>query len=143
MLAFIIITIARGWNLLFFLITSTDVIALVEEIRKGEPLITTSCKDYVINLVRRLQEKLGEPEDHKFYLSKVRVIFKIILEIWGFHWNVVIMFLEVCIVPESNIWTLLLISCVFLITSPLLQRLNMAWLCLSGIPPKGQRYNCS
>lgn len=67
----------------FFLIISTDVIALVEEIQKGEPLITASCKEYVINLVRRLQEKLGEQEDHKFYLFKVRVIFKIILEIWG------------------------------------------------------------
>lgn len=67
----------------FSLIISTDVIALVEEIQKGEPLITASCKEYVINLVRRLQEKLGEQEDHKFYLFKVRVIFKIILEIWG------------------------------------------------------------
>lgn len=83
MFAFIIITIARDEICFFSLIISTDVIALVEEIQKGEPLITASCKEYVINLVRRLQEKLGEQEDHKFYLFKVRVIFKIILEIWG------------------------------------------------------------
>uniref|UniRef100_A0A8V0ZUQ5 Dynein assembly factor with WD repeat domains 1 n=1 Tax=Gallus gallus TaxID=9031 RepID=A0A8V0ZUQ5_CHICK len=49
----------------------TDVIALVEEIQKEEPLITASCKEHVIRLVQRLQEKLGEKEDHKFYLFKV------------------------------------------------------------------------
>uniref|UniRef100_G1N2M7 Uncharacterized protein n=1 Tax=Meleagris gallopavo TaxID=9103 RepID=G1N2M7_MELGA len=59
----------------------TDVIALVEEIQKEEPLITASCKEHVICLVQRLQEKLGEQEDHKFYLFKVRNIFKMTLEI--------------------------------------------------------------
>ncbi|XP_010163052.1 dynein assembly factor with WDR repeat domains 1-like, partial [Antrostomus carolinensis] len=49
----------------------TDAIALVEEIQKEEPLITASCKEHIIHLVQRLQEKLGEKEDHKFYLFKV------------------------------------------------------------------------
>lgn len=65
----------------FFFITSTDVIALVEEIQKEEPLITASCKEHVIRLVQRLQEKLGKKEDHKFYLFKVRNFFKMTLEI--------------------------------------------------------------
>ncbi|KAJ6669341.1 hypothetical protein lerEdw1_008150 [Lerista edwardsae] len=49
----------------------TDVEALVEDIRKAEPLITASRKDQVVNLVLRLQEKLGQQVDHKFYLFKV------------------------------------------------------------------------
>ncbi|XP_027542064.1 dynein assembly factor with WDR repeat domains 1 isoform X3 [Neopelma chrysocephalum] len=49
----------------------TDVTALVEEIRKGEPLITAACVEHVILLVRRLQQKLGEKENHKFSLFKV------------------------------------------------------------------------
>ncbi|XP_043348416.1 dynein assembly factor with WDR repeat domains 1 isoform X4 [Dermochelys coriacea] len=50
---------------------STDVGILVEEIRKAEPLITASRKEQVIHLILRLQEKLGQQEDHKFYLFKV------------------------------------------------------------------------
>ncbi|EMP40321.1 WD repeat-containing protein 69 [Chelonia mydas] len=50
---------------------STDVGTLVEEIRKAEPLITASRKEQVIHLILRLQEKLGQQEDHKFYLFKV------------------------------------------------------------------------
>ncbi|XP_009989269.1 PREDICTED: dynein assembly factor with WDR repeat domains 1 [Tauraco erythrolophus] len=49
----------------------TDAIALVEQIQKAEPLITALRKEHVIHLVRRLQEMLGEKEDHKFYLFKV------------------------------------------------------------------------
>ncbi|XP_075793733.1 dynein assembly factor with WD repeat domains 1 isoform X1 [Pelodiscus sinensis] len=49
----------------------TNVGALVEEIRKAEPLITASRKEQVIHLILRLQEKLGQQEDHKFYLFKV------------------------------------------------------------------------
>uniref|UniRef100_A0A803VME8 Dynein assembly factor with WD repeat domains 1 n=1 Tax=Ficedula albicollis TaxID=59894 RepID=A0A803VME8_FICAL len=49
----------------------TDVTALVEEIQKGEPLITASCLEHVIHLVQRLQEKLGEKQNHKFSLFKV------------------------------------------------------------------------
>uniref|UniRef100_A0A670YSJ0 Dynein assembly factor with WD repeats 1 n=1 Tax=Pseudonaja textilis TaxID=8673 RepID=A0A670YSJ0_PSETE len=48
----------------------TDVEALVEDIRKAEPLITQSRKDQVVHLILRLQEKLGQV-DHKFYLFKV------------------------------------------------------------------------
>ncbi|KAG8135982.1 hypothetical protein E2320_008957, partial [Naja naja] len=50
--------------------TATDVEALVEDIRKAEPLITQSRKDQVVHLILRLQEKLGQV-DHKFYLFKV------------------------------------------------------------------------
>lgn len=57
--------------------------ALVEEIQKREPLITASCLEHVIHLVQRLQEKLGEKQNHKFSLFKVRGIFKIILGILG------------------------------------------------------------
>lgn len=57
---------------------STDVAALAEEIRKAEPLITASRKEQVVHLILRLQEKLGEQEDHKFYLFKVRGLFRII-----------------------------------------------------------------
>lgn len=82
-----------------FLIISTDVTALVEEIQKGEPLITASCLEHVTYLVQRLQEKLGEKQNHKFSLFKVRGIFKIILGIlWGLTWDTVIMFLLLFIV---------------------------------------------
>ncbi|KAH0624028.1 hypothetical protein JD844_007319, partial [Phrynosoma platyrhinos] len=50
---------------------TTDVGALVEDIRKAEPLITASRKDQVVHLILRLQEKLGQPVDHKFHLFKV------------------------------------------------------------------------
>lgn len=52
----------------------TDVEALVEDIRKAEPLITQSQKNQVVHLILRLQEKLGQQLDHKFYLFKVRVM---------------------------------------------------------------------
>lgn len=84
---------------IFFLIISTDVTALVEEIQKGEPLITAPCLEHVIHLVQRLQEKLGEKQIHKFSLFKVRGIFKIILGIWGsLSCDTVSMFLLLCIV---------------------------------------------
>lgn len=84
----------RGFVIWSFpLITSTDASALVEEIRRGEPLITASCQEHVIHLVQRLQEVLGGKEDHKFYLCKVRGIFKTIWGIWGhFSCNVVSVF---------------------------------------------------
>jgi len=99
--------VGLGFWFFFFLIISTDAIALVEEMRKGEPLITASCKEHVIHLVRRLQEKLGEKEDHKFCLFKVRGIFKIMWGILGgFSCDVASMFLLLHIVPKSKIWTL-------------------------------------
>ncbi|XP_048200108.1 dynein assembly factor with WDR repeat domains 1 isoform X4 [Perognathus longimembris pacificus] len=51
--------------------SSTDVGALVEEIQKVEPLITTSRTQQVTLLVQRLQEKLAQHSDHSFYLFKV------------------------------------------------------------------------
>ncbi|KAJ8792775.1 hypothetical protein J1605_019481 [Eschrichtius robustus] len=51
--------------------TSTDVNALVEEIQKAEPLITASRADQVKLLIQRLQNKLGQYSNHKFYLFKV------------------------------------------------------------------------
>lgn len=53
---------------------STDIDALVEEIKKTEPLITASRTEQVKQLLQRLQEKLGQQDDHKFYLFKVRNI---------------------------------------------------------------------
>uniref|UniRef100_A0A2K6F3T1 Dynein assembly factor with WD repeats 1 n=1 Tax=Propithecus coquereli TaxID=379532 RepID=A0A2K6F3T1_PROCO len=50
---------------------STDVNALVEEIHKAEPLITASRTEQVKLLIQRLQEKLGQHGNHKFYLFKV------------------------------------------------------------------------
>uniref|UniRef100_A0A8C2NJ66 Dynein assembly factor with WD repeat domains 1 n=1 Tax=Capra hircus TaxID=9925 RepID=A0A8C2NJ66_CAPHI len=50
---------------------STDVSALVEEIQKAEPLITASRSDQVKLLIQRLQNKLGQHSNHKFYLFKV------------------------------------------------------------------------
>lgn len=108
------------WWCFFPFIISTDAVALVEEIRKGEPLITASCKEHVIHLVRRLQEKLGEKEDHKFYLFKVRDIFKVIGGIFGgFICDVVSMFLLLHIVQESKIRTVWPVSWLFSITSAL------------------------
>ncbi|RXM36833.1 Dynein assembly factor with WDR repeat domains 1, partial [Acipenser ruthenus] len=49
----------------------TDIDALVEEIKKTEPLITASRTEQVKQLLQRLQEKLGQQDDHKFYLFKV------------------------------------------------------------------------
>lgn len=53
---------------------STDVDALVEDIRKAEPLITASRKKQIVHLILRLQEKLRQQVDHKFYLFKVRAV---------------------------------------------------------------------
>lgn len=104
--------------LFFFFITSTDVIALVEEIQKEEPLITASCKEHVICLVQRLQEKLGEQEDHKFYLFKVRNIFKMTLEILRVSVEMLwLCFYSCTLYLTAKIWILWLISWVFLITS--------------------------
>lgn len=116
-LLFIIIT--RGWNVVFFFfITSTDVIALVEEIQKEEPLITASCKEHVIRLVQRLQEKLGEKEDHKFYLFKVRNFFKMTLEILRVSVEMLwLCFYSCTLYLRAKIWILWLISWVFFITS--------------------------
>ncbi|KAM5155910.1 dynein assembly factor with WD repeat domains 1 isoform 3-T3 [Callospermophilus lateralis] len=50
---------------------STDVSALVEEIKRAEPLITASRTEQVSLLVQRLQEKLRENSNHSFYLFKV------------------------------------------------------------------------
>lgn len=55
---------------------STDVNALVEEIQKAEPLITASRSDQVKLLIHRLQDKLGQHSNHKFYLFKVMRVFK-------------------------------------------------------------------
>lgn len=82
-----------------FLIISTDVTALVEEIQKREPLITASCLEHIIHLVQRLQEKLGEKQNHKFSLFKVRGILKIILGICGgLSCDTMNMFLLLCLV---------------------------------------------
>lgn len=141
-LGFIFIVIARGWNLVVWfsfppLIISTDAIALVEEIQKGEPLITASCKEHVIHLVRRLQEKLGEKEDHKFCLFKVKGIFNIILGILGgFSCDVVSMFLLLHVVPESKIWTLWPISWLFSITSALFRATESGLLMSARNSPK-------
>lgn len=142
-LLFIIIT--RGWNVVFFFfITSTDVIALVEEIQKEEPLITASCKEHVIRLVQRLQEKLGEKEDHKFYLFKVRNFFKMTLEILRVSVEMLwLCFYSCTLYLRAKIWILWLISWVFFITSLLFRETELSWLYLSGIPPEGQRYNYS
>ncbi|XP_067596425.1 dynein assembly factor with WD repeat domains 1 isoform X2 [Pseudorca crassidens] len=51
--------------------TSTDVNALVQEIQKAEPLITASRANQVKLLIQRLQNKLGQYSNHKFYLFKV------------------------------------------------------------------------
>ncbi|XP_032713299.1 dynein assembly factor with WDR repeat domains 1 isoform X2 [Lontra canadensis] len=51
--------------------SSTDVNALVEEIQKAEPLITASRSDQVKLLIQRLQDKLRQHSNHKFYLFKV------------------------------------------------------------------------
>ncbi|XP_044096803.1 dynein assembly factor with WDR repeat domains 1 isoform X2 [Neovison vison] len=51
--------------------SSTDVNALVEEIQKAEPLITASRSDLVKLLIQRLQDKLRQHSNHKFYLFKV------------------------------------------------------------------------
>lgn len=61
-------------KMVFLMFFSTDVEALVEDIRKAEPLITASRKDQVVHLILRLQEKLGQQVNHKFYLFKVRVM---------------------------------------------------------------------
>ncbi|KAK2489632.1 hypothetical protein MC885_021483 [Smutsia gigantea] len=55
--------------------SSTDVNALVEEIQKAEPLITASRSDQVKLLIQRLQDKLGQHSNHKFYLFKVCLSF--------------------------------------------------------------------
>ncbi|KAB1279281.1 Dynein assembly factor with WDR repeat domains 1 [Camelus dromedarius] len=49
---------------------STDINALVEEIQKAEPLITASRSDQVKLLIQRLQNKLKQHSNHKFYLFK-------------------------------------------------------------------------
>ncbi|XP_030071517.1 dynein assembly factor with WDR repeat domains 1-like [Microcaecilia unicolor] len=56
---------------------STDIDTLVEEIRRAEPLVTVSRIQQVKYLIVRLQEKLSQQDDHKFYLFKVRIAFKI------------------------------------------------------------------
>ncbi|KAF3824081.1 hypothetical protein GH733_008366 [Mirounga leonina] len=54
--------------------SSTDVNALVEEIQKAEPLITASRSDQVKLLIQRLQDKLRQHSNHKFYLFKEAMI---------------------------------------------------------------------
>jgi dynein assembly factor with WDR repeat domains 1 len=49
----------------------TNVEQVVEEIAKKEPLITSSRKDQVSQLVQRLQQKIAQPDDRYFYLFKV------------------------------------------------------------------------
>ncbi|KAG2462271.1 DAW1 factor, partial [Polypterus senegalus] len=49
----------------------TDISALVEEIKKTEPLITPPRTEQVKQLIQRLQEKLGQQDDHRFFLFKV------------------------------------------------------------------------
>lgn len=123
-----------------FLVISTDVTALVEEIQKGEPLITASCLEHVVHLVQRLQDKLGEKQNHKFSLFKVRGVFQVILGILGgLSCDTVSRFLLLCIVPEGKIGTLWLISWHFSIPSALPEQLSLAWLFLPGIPPERLR----
>ncbi|XP_069753331.1 dynein assembly factor with WD repeat domains 1 isoform X3 [Narcine bancroftii] len=50
-------------------VADTDVV--VHEIQRIEPLVTASRTEQVKQLVKRLQEKLSQPDDHKFYLFKV------------------------------------------------------------------------
>lgn len=63
---------------LFLVNFSTDVNALVEEIQKAEPLITASRANQVKLLIQRLQNKLGQYSNHKFYLFKVMSVLKIL-----------------------------------------------------------------
>ncbi|XP_055752025.1 dynein assembly factor with WDR repeat domains 1 isoform X3 [Salvelinus fontinalis] len=48
----------------------TDTEELISEIRKSEPLITASRVDQVKLLILRLQEKLGQQDNRRFYLFK-------------------------------------------------------------------------
>ncbi|CAB1348768.1 unnamed protein product [Coregonus sp. 'balchen'] len=48
----------------------TDTEELISEIRKSEPLITASRVDQVKLLIVRLQEKLGQQDNRRFYLFK-------------------------------------------------------------------------
>lgn len=50
---------------------STDVNELLSEIRGIEPLITDSRTDQVKVLIKRLQDKLSQPDERRFYLFKV------------------------------------------------------------------------
>uniref|UniRef100_A0A674C658 Uncharacterized protein n=1 Tax=Salmo trutta TaxID=8032 RepID=A0A674C658_SALTR len=48
---------------------------LISEIRKSEPLITVSRIEQVKLLILRLQEKLGQQDNRRFYLFKVKYSF--------------------------------------------------------------------
>uniref|UniRef100_A0A672R9L4 Uncharacterized protein n=1 Tax=Sinocyclocheilus grahami TaxID=75366 RepID=A0A672R9L4_SINGR len=48
----------------------TDVNELLSDIRAAEPLITSSCAEQVKVLICRLQEKVGQKDDRKFYLFR-------------------------------------------------------------------------
>uniref|UniRef100_A0A672R8A6 Dynein assembly factor with WD repeat domains 1 n=1 Tax=Sinocyclocheilus grahami TaxID=75366 RepID=A0A672R8A6_SINGR len=53
------------------LMNRTDVNELLSDIRAAEPLITSSCAEQVKVLICRLQEKVGQKDDRKFYLFRV------------------------------------------------------------------------
>ena len=81
-----------GEKFLFIFISSTNIQEVVEEIAKKEPLITSSRKEQVLQLVQSnlnfhrinfsfifqlnslikgLQQKIAQPDDRYFYLFKV------------------------------------------------------------------------
>ncbi|KAA0714746.1 Dynein assembly factor with WDR repeat domains 1 [Triplophysa tibetana] len=49
----------------------TDVNELVSNIRAAEPLITSSCVEQVKILIHKLQNKIGQKDDRKFYSFRV------------------------------------------------------------------------
>ena len=57
----------------------TDVGDVVAEITRMEPLITPAKEEQVHKLVSKLQEKLTQIVDHRFYLFKVISSFLILL----------------------------------------------------------------
>jgi len=44
---------------------------LLSDIRAAEPLITSSCVEQVKVLICKLQEKVGQKDERKFYLFRV------------------------------------------------------------------------
>uniref|UniRef100_A0A8C1DKZ5 Dynein assembly factor with WD repeat domains 1 n=1 Tax=Cyprinus carpio carpio TaxID=630221 RepID=A0A8C1DKZ5_CYPCA len=48
----------------------TDVNELLSDIRAAEPLITSSCAEQVKVLICKLQEKVGQKDDRRFYLFR-------------------------------------------------------------------------
>ncbi|XP_051512781.1 dynein assembly factor with WDR repeat domains 1-like [Myxocyprinus asiaticus] len=53
-----------------FFTSCTDVNELLSEIRAAEPLFTYTCVEQVKILIQKLQDKISQKEDRKFYLFK-------------------------------------------------------------------------